>query len=103
MGVTPSKEEITKDCIRQDGLYKWLQNSRNLRRFVSARNFKASEKRRLVIDWSAAAWKKMCSPALARTIQRAWNITGCAIQLAGEDDSLIQPQGMPGYEVPAPE
>ena len=87
--------------IKQE-FFKWLDDDDNIDRWYGESIFIASEKRILITNWVRKAYRTICSSEYGtrRCCSVLKNRT--LITADGSDDELIQPEGLPDYNVSPP-
>ena len=54
----------------------------------------------LVTKWAGDAWRRLADQKYDAFRQRLFEETGCLLTATGEEDNKVQPEGLPGYQVP---
>ena len=91
-----------KVMVKQ-AFFRWLEDDYNSDLWYDAtRSFTASDKRILVTKWVGDAWRKLNNVKYDAMRRRFFEKTGCLLTATGEHDELVQPEGLPNYQVPAP-
>ncbi|MEO0683927.1 MAG: hypothetical protein AAFY76_02490 [Cyanobacteria bacterium J06649_11] len=92
--------ELLKCFVNQEHTT-WLDDEANADKWYGGK-FTAKERRILITHWVGNAYQKLIGPAYDNFRWRMFQKTGCLITANGEEDNLIQPEGLENYKVPPP-
>ena len=82
----------------------WLEFYENIELWLGNTKSKlnASKRRILITYWVADVYEKLMGGEYANSLYRSIEKSGCLITANGSDDSMINPEGLPGYILPPP-
>ena len=82
---------------------KWLEMDENFDRWAgNGKPLSASDRRILISHWVGEAHKRLQEANYDKFRRNCFEKTGCLMTADGSDDSLVKPEGLPGYKIPPP-
>ena len=93
--------ELLKVKVKQEH-YKWLDSEENADKWYGIDNFKAPDRRILLMHRVGETYKTLLHSKYDKFRSRRFENTGCLLASDGTGDHLVTPKGLPNYKVPPP-